>query len=65
MAPFDRLHLPFRWEFAPVRHVPDGSIRWQWKAYTHSGTVAMQSDGTFETLTDCMNDARKHGYGET
>ena len=48
-----------------MRHVPDGSIRWQWKAYTHSGTLALQSDETFETLTDCMNDARKQGYGET
>ena len=65
MAPFDKLHLPFRWEFAPVRHVPDGSIRWNWKAYTHAGKIALQSGRTFETLTDCMEDARKQGYGQT
>jgi hypothetical protein len=65
MAPYDRLHLPFRWEFSPVRHEADGSIRWQWKAYTQSGKVALQSDRTFEALTDCMDDARKEGYGES
>jgi hypothetical protein len=65
MAPYDRLHLPFRWEFSPVRYAADGSIRWQWKAYTQSGKVAVQSDHTFETLTECMNDAREQGYGQS
>ena len=65
MAPYDKLHLPFRWEFSPVRHAADRSIRWQRNAYTQSGKLALQSDRTFETLTDCMDDARKEGYAQS
>ena len=64
MAPVDRFHLPFRWEFAPVRYPRDGSIRWKWRAYAQSGEVALSSERTFETLTECMNDARTQGYGQ-
>ena len=63
MAPTDRIHLPFRWQFIPSQHPGDGSIRWGWRAYTHTGEVALESKGSFETLTDCMDDARKQGYG--
>ena len=48
-----------------MRYAPDGSIRWTWKAYTQSGTVALEAGRTFETLTDCMADARHEGYGRT
>jgi hypothetical protein len=64
MAPVDRFYLPFRWEFAPVRYPRDGSIRWKWRAYAQSGEVAIVSDRTFETLTECMNDARRQGYAQ-
>jgi hypothetical protein len=63
MAPPDKINLAFRWEFNPVQNPRDGSIRWNWRAYTQTGQQAMQSQGTFETLTECMNDAREHGYG--
>ena len=48
----------------PVRYPRDGSIRWKWRAHSQSGGVAMSSDRTFETLTECMNDARKQGYAQ-
>ena len=63
MAPTDRIHLPFRWQFVPVNHAQDGSVRWEWRAYTQAGRLAMQSVEKFETLTDCIADAREHGYG--
>ena len=65
MAPSDGLHLPFRWEFLAVRYAPDGSIRWTWKAYTQSGYLALEAARTFETLTECMEDARREGYART
>lgn len=62
MAPTDRIRLPFRWQFVPVRDERDGAIRWLWRAYTHSGALALHCQESFETLTECLNDARRHGY---
>ena len=64
MAPADRPHLPFRWSFIPEQNPRDGSIRWIWRAYTQSGEVALESDTSFETFTECMKDAKTRGYGE-
>lgn len=63
MAPTDKLRLPFRWQFVPQKSPRDGAVRWSWHAYTQSGRPAMQSAEDFETLTECMQDARAHGYG--
>lgn len=63
MAPTDRFQLPLRWQFVPVENPADRSIRWQWCAYTQTGRIALQSDRSFETLTECMDDARQSGYG--
>ena len=62
MAPKDRLTLPFRWEFVPVKDDRDGAVRWRWRAYTQSGAVALESKPLFDSLTECMDDARKQGY---
>ena len=64
MAPTERIRLPFRWQFVPVEDARDGSVRWAWKAYTQTGDVAFESDRAFETLTECMDDARVRGYGQ-
>ena len=63
MAPTDRIHLPFRWQFVPTKSDRDGAVLWEWRAYTHGGALAMQSADSFETLTECIDDARAHGYG--
>jgi hypothetical protein len=63
MAPTDKINLPFRWSFIPSQNPKDGAIRWSWRAYTQTGELAMESEGTFETFTDCMNDAKTRGYG--
>jgi hypothetical protein len=64
MAPTDKISLPLRWSFSPTQNPRDGSIRWSWRAYTQTGELAMESEGSFETLTDCMNDAKVRGYGQ-
>jgi hypothetical protein len=63
MAPKDRLHLPFRWEFVPVEDPRDKSVRWTWRAYAQTGALALQAEKSFETLTDCMESAKASGYG--
>jgi hypothetical protein len=64
MAPTDRFHLPFRWQFAPVQDPRDRSIRWRWRAFTQTGALAMESEVLFDTMTECMENAKAAGYGE-
>jgi len=63
MAPTDRFQLPLRWQFVPVEHSTDRSVGWKWSAYAQGGRLAMESERVFETLTECMEDARAAGYG--
>jgi len=62
MAPKEPIHLPLRWEFAPVQQPRTGIVSWRWRAYAQSGKVEMESKQIFDTLTECMNDAKQHGY---
>jgi hypothetical protein len=64
VAPRDSIYS-LRWHFMPVESPRDRSVQWKWRAYTQSGNVALQSSVTFETLTECMDDAKRHGYGES
>jgi hypothetical protein len=63
MAPTDRIRLPLRWQFVPVPEPADGSVRWTWRAYEQSGRLALQSAVAFETLSECIDDAKTRGYG--
>ena len=63
MASSDKIQLPLRWQFVPQPQPRDGSVRWRWRAYTQTGALAMEADESFETLTECMQDARERGYG--
>ena len=65
MAPAEKIPLPFRWQFLPSKQVRTGAIEWTWRAYTQAGAIAMQSDRSFETLTECVQDAREKGYDKT
>ena len=62
MAPKEPIHLPLRWEFTPVQHARTGIVTWKWTAYSHNGKVEMLSKESFDTLTECMSDAKQHGY---
>jgi hypothetical protein len=64
MAPADKARLPFRWSFIPQQNARDGSIRWTWRAYAQTGELAMESQGAFDTFTECMDDAKTRSYGE-
>ena len=63
MTSSDKIHLPLRWQFVPEAQQRDGSVRWRWRAYTQTGALAMEAEESFETLTECMQDARERGYG--
>lgn len=62
MAPAERIPLPFRWQFVPGRSDKDGAIRWTWRAYSQTGELTMQSDRTYDSLTECIQDAKAQGY---
>lgn len=64
MAPTDRFQLPLRWQFIPEENPSDRAIRWKWRAYIQTGRLALESESTFETLTECMDNAREAGYGQ-
>lgn len=63
MAPKEPIHLPLRWEFVPVKTPRNGAVNWKWRAFTQAGKLDKESEREFETLTECMEDARSHGYG--
>ena len=64
MAPKEPINLPFRWEFIPLRSDADGAILWKWRAYGQTGKVIEESKSSFETLTECKEDATNAGYKE-
>ena len=59
----ENFNLPLRWEFAPEKAPADGAVCWRWRAYTQTEQVAMESERPFDTLTQCMDDAKQRGYG--
>jgi hypothetical protein len=63
MAPAEKIHLPFRWQFLPVDDPRDHSIRWRWRAFTQGGNLVMESERAFDSLTECLDDAKAKGYG--
>ena len=63
MAPAEPVRLPLRWAFIPIENPADRSIDWSWRAYDQAGKLMMSSSDSFDSLTDCMADARAHGYG--
>lgn len=65
MAPAERIPLPFRWQFFPTKDPATGAVIWSWRAYAQGGALAMQSETHYETLTECVQDAREKGYDKT
>ena len=63
MAPKEPIHLPLRWEFLPVQNARTGIISWRWRTHTQAGRLERESERLFDTLTECMEDAKQHGYG--
>jgi hypothetical protein len=63
VAPKEPIHLPLRWEFVPVKAPHDGAVCWKWRAYTQAGKLESEGPREFDTLTECIEDAKSHGYG--
>ena len=38
---------------------------WNWEFLDDDGIVVRESSQGFETLAECLADAKRHGYGET
>jgi hypothetical protein len=62
VAPREPSTFSLRWQFAPTVSTRDGSIHWHWLAYTQAGRLFARSEKEFETLTECMEDAKQNGY---
>jgi len=62
VAPREPFHL-LRWQFVPVQNPRDGAVHWKWRGYSQTGSLVMQSEDSFDSLTECMDDAKEHGYG--
>jgi hypothetical protein len=62
MAPHERSGMSLRWEFVPDLGGTDRAVRWRWRAHTQSGKLFAESREAFETLSECVGDARQHGY---
>jgi len=62
MTTTDPINLPFLWYFDTVEYPLDKSIRWKWRAMSQAGELVMESKETFETRTECIEDAKARGY---
>ena len=62
MSPAEKIPLPFRWQFFPLKSERGGDIRWAWRAFAQNGEMTMQSKEAFDTLTECIQDAKTKGY---
>jgi hypothetical protein len=50
------------WGFHLVSTHSSAKKQWQWQKCEDAGAVVESSDATFQSLNDCMRDARDHGY---
>lgn len=62
MAPRDTHGFSLRWQFVPSIEGSDKAVRWRWSAHTQTGKLFTESDESFDTLTECIEDAKRHGY---
>jgi hypothetical protein len=62
MSPTEKIPLPFRWQFVPGKETSTGEVVWAWRVFSQAGDLVMQSERSFNTLTDCMTDAKRNGY---
>ena len=62
MAPHEKSGMSLRWEFVPRIEGTDRAVRWRWRAFTQAGKLFAESEGSFEMFTECVEDARLHGY---
>jgi hypothetical protein len=54
--------LSLRWEFVPGIEGTDRAVCWRWRAFTQAGVLFSESEQSFDTFTECVADAKRHGY---
>lgn len=62
MAPHERSGLSLRWDFVPAYEGRHRAVTWRWRAYTQTGKLFAESGHSFDTLTECVEDAKSRGY---
>jgi hypothetical protein len=62
MVPHEGSGMSLRWEFAPEVAGAERAVRWRWRAHTQSARLFAESRQSFDTLTECVEDAKQHGY---
>ena len=62
MVPHERSGVSLRWEFVPEAVGKVGAVHWRWRAFTQGGHLHAASVSSFETLSECIEDAKRHGY---
>jgi hypothetical protein len=63
MPPDKNLRLGLFWTFRLVNG-PADSWWFRWEAFDSSGSKAVESARAFETLSECIADAKESGYVE-
>jgi len=62
VAPRETSGLSLRWEFVPGIEGTDRAVCWRWRAFTQAGVLFSESEQSFDTFTECVADAKRHGY---
>ena len=63
MPPDKNIRLGLLWTFRLVDG-PAGAWWFRWEAFDSAGVKEMESARAFETLSECIADAKRHGYLE-
>ena len=65
MPPDRNLRLGQTWTFRLVNApVQIGTWWFAWEVHDSSGNTVLKSNGSFETLSECVEDAKQNGYVE-
>jgi hypothetical protein len=58
----DDFRLERVWYIAPLGQ-PSSDRRWYWEMRNHFGAVLQQSSTLFDTISECLADAERAGFG--
>jgi hypothetical protein len=62
MTTSDPINLPFRWHFLSILNPQTSLSAANWRAFTLTGEIVLESEKLFETRTECVADATQNGY---
>jgi hypothetical protein len=56
--------LPARWRFQPTKATTTPDLQWEWAKFDGENRVVLRAETPLQTLIECIEDAKKHGYVE-